>query len=854
MDWQNRAIRRLWKLSFFAMALIPLVLLLVSLQNLPTFDELENPKYSLASEIYASDGQVIDKYYIENRVPVPYSELSPYLVQALISTEDSRFYNHSGVDFEALARVVIKTAILGDRSSGGGSTISQQLAKLLYPRQDYDEMWSFVRPFALVNTKLKEWITAIKLEKSYTKEEIIEIYLNQFDFINGAYGVQSASETYFGKPQKELNIEEAAVLIGMLKNPSLYNPMRWRERVENRRTTVLMLMKEMGYITQSNFDSLKVLPLDMSHFKRQTRFTGKAPYFTNELSKEIKKILDSPDIVKTDGTKYNLYKDGLKIYTPLDLVIQKTAEEAVYEHMADLQKTFNQVWKGKDPWTYEAENWQLDLRQAALLYHIRNSDRYQNARARSINKYLRSWQEEYKGVEFNDKDLDRLVSASKDKKFLKNLLKRKYITDDEMSSYEDVIDDSKFKTLLSNWSQFQADVKKEFDTPIKMTVFDYNKSHEKDATMTPLDSIKYHRMFLQAGVLAMDPRNGQIKAWVGGIDHKYFQYDHIRFNRQVGSTFKPFVYATAVALQYISPCTQVVDKQYTIEPGEGNFQLKEPWNPGNSTGGFSWKKVSLYEGLSKSINSVSVFLMKQLGDPEPVRGLVHNMGIDSTIVRSDGQYRLPKQPSICLGSADLSVFEMTGAYATFANNGIYRKPIIITKIVDRDGKVIYEPKREDNRALPPTSNYVMVDMLKYNMRGAGGFSGVKSEMGGKTGTTNDYVDGWFMGITPSLVVGTWVGGDDKWVRFQSLTNGQGSVMARPIFAKLLYKLERSTSSYDPSASFVVPKGELGIETDCYKYMVEHGLMLPEEPSDSTLIPSDSTLLLKPENEEEFFNG
>jgi penicillin-binding protein 1A len=357
---------------------------------------------------------------------------------------------------------------------------------------------------------------------------------------------------------------------------------------------------------------------------------------------------------------------------------------------------------------------------------------------------------------------------------------------------------------------------KEMNTPVDMMVFDYNPSGEKKAHMSPLDSIKYHRRFMQTGILAIDPKTGEIKTWVGGINNKYFQFDHIGSSRQVGSTFKPFIYATAITLQGISPCFPVVDQPYTIGPGDGNFGMISSWTPKNADGKYTGRTYTLFEGLKDSRNTVSVFLMQQLGNVNVVRGLVHNMGIDSSLRRSDGEYRVPNQPSICLGAADLSVMEMTGAYCTFANNGVFVKPYFVASIEDPNGKVIYRAIKEEQVALPPKANAVMVDMLKYAADYA--FKDFKSEVGGKTGTTNDYVDGWFMGVTPSLVVGTWVGGEDPWIKFNTLADGQGAVMARPFFKAFLQRLENSNSTdYDPNAKFEIPVGGLDIETDCAKY-------------------------------------
>ena len=387
-------------------------------------------------------------------------------------------------------------------------------------------------------------------------------------------------------------------------------------------------------------------------------------------------------------------------------------------------------------------------------------------------------------------------------------------------AYRNVMKSPHFENLLSAWEAMQKAVDEQFSTKVSMKVFAYTKEMEKDIVMSPLDSIKYHRMFLQTGILAVDPLNGYVKVWIGGINHKYFQFDHININRQVGSTFKPFVYATAIAQQGFSPCYQVYDLPVTIAPGDGNFGLLEPWTPSNSDGIYSGSLLTLKEGLKQSKNTVSVHLMKELGDTDPVRDLVNQMGIDKTETYPNGRLRLPRVPSICLGATDLSVMEMTGAYTSFANNGIYNKPTFITRIEDKNGRIIYEELPEERVALDPSANYVMVDMLKYAGTALGT---LQSEVGGKTGTTNEYVDGWFMGITPGLVVGTWVGGEDRWIRFRSLTFGQGAFMAKPFFREFIRRLETTPGvDFDPELRFHVPPGDIGIELDCGEYQ-EGGL-------------------------------
>ena len=799
----------LWVATICAVLGVVGLFIYLSYQDLPSFYELENPKNNLASPVFANNGEVLGRYFVENRVNVEYDDLSPYLVQALVATEDERYYKHSGIDAEALGRVLFKTILLQDRSSGGASTITQQTAKLLFTKKPGSGL-------ERVFQKLKEWIIALRLERKYTKEEIIAMYLNKFPFINGAYGIKAAAEIYFGKTQDSLDILESATLVGMLKNPSLYNPLRRLNKTEKRRNVVLKQMQKNNLLTQAEYDSLRQVPLDMSHFKRKTHADGLAPYFRMELRKELFKILARDDTRKSDGSKYDIFRDGLKIYTTIDPVIQKLAEEAMVEHMSQLQKTFDKRWKNLDPWTYrdkETTDAEMQARKATMKKLIANSDRYQHNRALILNDILQKIKKDIGGNTLRDSDIERMLEEKKNKGVIKKLVANKQIGSKLASNYKRVMKSEHWTELKNKWNRFKNSTKKQFDTPTKMHVFAYNDKMEKDTIMTPLDSIKYHHQFLQIGSLAVDPIDGHVKAWVGGINHKYFQFDHVRLSRQVGSTFKPFVYATAIAQQGISPCYEVDDIPYTIHKGEGNFGLLEDWTPKNANGKYSGERFTLKRGLQYSKNTVSVFLMKQLGDAEPVRDLVSRMGIPKS--------RVPRQPSICLGATDLSVFEMAGAYTSFANNGIYNRPIFIERIVDNNGRVIYQEEPEENKALHPNPNYVMVQMLKSTVSQLGGrkgFGGLKSEIGGKTGTTNDYVDGWFMGITPDLVVGTWVGGEDRWIRFRSLRYGIGAVMARPFFAKLLQKLEHTPDvDYDKNARFFRPPGDLGIVIDCDEY-------------------------------------
>ncbi len=805
-------IRRLWLGAGILVVGIFLFFILISMSGLPDFSQLENPEFEKASRIYDNNGTEFGRYYTQNRVPVSYEELNPYLIKALVSTEDERFFSHSGVDFKALGRVALGVITLNN-SKGGGSTITQQLAKLLFDRPDFTGMGRVRRYGTLIVTKFKEWITAIKIEKRYTKEEILAMYLNKFNFIYGAYGIRAASEIYFGKPQNDLSIEESATLVGMLKNPALFNPIRRPDTVSYRRMVVLKQMENNDFITEEEYDLLRVLPLDMSRFHTDSHTEGPAPYFRMELAKWLKSLLDKPEYRKPDGSRYNIYRDGLKIYTTIDLEMQKIGEEEMLKHMQKVQARFETVWKNHDPWTYQADVAQKQIRLASLKSLVRSSPRYLELRTEILEDVLNKINDDT-GYTPTDWDIENMLDEEKKAGRIARLVAGKTISRDKAGQYRDVMESAYWPELKDSWNELAVAEEKEFNTPVQMRIFDY-ATGEKEVTMTPLDSIKYHRKILQTGILALDPRDGHIKTWIGGVNHKHFQFDHIQISRQVGSTFKPFVYATAIALQGFSPCFPVLDQPYTIAPGDGSFGLLEPWTPQNSDGKYTLETLTLYDCLRESKNTCSVFLMQQLGNANVVRGLVHNMGIDSSTVRSDGEYRVPNQPSICLGSADLSVMEMTGAYSTFANKGLYNKPVFVLSIEDEHGREIYHDVPDEAVALPPKANYVMVDMLRYAGTNLGG---ITCEVGGKTGTTNDYVDGWFMGITPSLVVGTWVGGEDPWIRFLSLADGQGSVMAKPFFREFIKRLQVTKDvDFEPDAKFDRPPGELDIEIDCDRY-------------------------------------
>ncbi len=826
MPLYRKIIRWVWRMLVGGAVVLIVLFLSINFSAIPSFRELEDPASAVASEVVANNNEVLGRYFVENRVPVAYEDLNPHLVTSLIATEDERFRDHCGIDARAVARVVIRTVLMANQSSGGGSTITQQLAKMLYSDRDFEGLNKFQRTLKLVYMKLREWITAVKLERAYTKEEIISMYLNQFNFINNAYGIYAASEVYFAKDQSKLKIQEAAMLIGMLQNPSYFNPNRHPERVVRRRWIVLSQMRRTAKITEHQYDSLKVLPLGLN-FRPVNFSDDTAPYLCDNLERTVSDILEQPESRKPDGSKYNLYRDGLKIYTTIDPVFQKHAEAAMAEHMRKTQARFFQVWKNRDPWKYKSGNAsdeEIENRLESLWKLMRGGDRFESLWPKYMDPICARVQDRH-NFELREIDIERMLREDKKKGSI-----RAEVSLDQAVAYRKIMDSKEWPEIKAQYRALRADVTKRFNTKVKMKVFTWNNpKFETDTVMSPLDSLRYHRMFLQTGMLAVDPTSSEIKAWVGGINFKYFQYDHIQSQRQVGSTFKPFVYATAITQQHISPCFEVYDQPVTIPGRYMNFQNISDWTPKNSTGSYSGARLNLKEALKNSVNSVSAFLMKQLGDTEPVRGQCNNMGIDSA-KQSNGRYFIPPgSPSICLGAADLSVMQMTGAYTAFANKGMYGMPYVIKRVEDKNGRVLYRSLLEEKVALPANADWVMIEMLKYNVKGAPGINTLKSEVGGKTGTTNNFSDGWFMGITPRLVVGTWVGGEDRWIRFLNIGDGQGARMARPIFAGFISRLEKDPNSgYDFNAHFIRPEGDLGIETNCAAYESALGPIGDEE--------------------------
>lgn len=792
---QSSLIKWLWIIVVTGVVFMLALFVLVSFTKMPDTEELENPKFEQASIIYSEKLNEIGKWFSYNRESVDYDELNPHLVDALISTEDIRFRSHTGIDPRGTLR-----AALYFGKKGGASTITQQLAKLFYtpqPGNSLKRIWQ----------KMKEWVIATEFEKRYTKEEILAMYLNKFDFLYDSSGIEAAAETYYGKKQKDLTITEAAMLVGMLKNPDLYNPKSKPENATSRRNVVLGQMMKYGHINKEEFDKLKLEPVDVSAFERRSHVTGNAPYFRGELSKYVNKKLKEAGAKKPDGSNYNIYRDGLKVYTTIDLDMQAHAEAAMRKHMREVQRRYFTVWDGLDPWTYDANDQQAQIRKDQLNRSIRETDRYRNIRTRYLGQVITKIKSEVKNARMADADIIRMLEEHKKKGHLVKLSKQKTISREQSKEYQQIMSGEYFEELRSQWTKLTKATRNEFNKKTKMKIFAYTDSGYREATMTPLDSIKYHQKHMQFGSISMEPGTGYVRTWIGGIDKRFFKFDHIVSNRQVGSTFKPLLYTTAFSQLGLVPCTTYEDQQYTIPANDPNFGLTKAWAPANSSDDFTNLSISLKDGLKRSLNSISVKLMMEMGTTEPVRDQADLLGISKK--------KIPPYPSICLGTPELNVMEMTAAYSAFANNGDYVRPVFIKRIEDKDGKILYQAVPEKRKAINERTNYAMVEMLKYASSILNGQ--LKSEFGGKTGTTNDHVDGWFMGITPTLVTGTWVGGDQPWIRFLDIKQGQGGVMARPYFVDFMKRIENDKHiDYDHTARFQVPIGEKPV-IDCSQY-------------------------------------
>lgn len=722
----------LWSVFLGSIGVILLLFSLISqgkLGVMPTFEELENPFISQASVIYSEDGEEMGSYFIENRKDIDFRDLSPQVVNALIATEDIRFYSHSGIDFKALARVIV--GVLTGNISGGGSTITQQLAKQLYTKvrtRDKSKM---------VLEKFNEWVIAVKLEKSYSKEEILAIYLNKYDFLNNADGIYSAAKVYFSTTPDSLSVTQAATLIGMLKNSSLYNPFRRPELVTSRRNTVLSQMKKYGYIDQSTYDTAIFQPLGLE-ISRSGHTEGQATYLREYLRKYLKRWCAVH--TKPDGSPYNLYQDGLRIYTTINSHMQTYAEEAVTEHMGDdLQPAFNRHWKGHTnaPFVFEDET--------------------------------------------AKEEIGKLMNTAKKRTERYRRLKKAGVPADSIDMY--------------------------FNTAVEMKLFSWQG--DIDTVMTPMDSIRYYKSILQTGLLSIDPHTGHVKAYVGGLDYRYFKYDHVtQARRQVGSTFKPFVYTLAMQEGNMSPCSKMPNVQPIIPLPDGTF-----WRPRNSNKEFEGEKVTLKWALANSINWISAQLIDKY-NPDAVVKMARKMGVTSPI---------PSVHAIALGTPDISLYEMVGAMSTYANKGVHLKPFFITHIEDKNGNILETFAPDANEAMSEETAYLMISLMKGVVESGGTGNRLEwkynfhNPIAGKTGTTQNQSDGWFMGLTPDLCTGVWVGCEDRSAHFRTITLGQGANMSLPIWAIYMRKVYNDPELNISQGDFDKPSKPLSVEIDCDKY-------------------------------------
>ena len=759
--------RWFWLLFICGISLIPVIFLLASFGAfgfMPDHTALENPRTNLATEVISSDGVTLGKFYYEdNRTPVSFKELPKHLVDALIATEDIRYFDHAGIDARGTLRALFKFG-----QGGGASTISQQLAKQLFHGEGSRNT------FGRITQKIKEWVIATRLEKQYTKEEIIAQYFNIYDFGNNADGIRSAARIYFGKEPSALNLKESAMLVGMFKNSSLYNPRPERNPVgtKNRRNVVLSQMEKYGFITQTVKDSLQQTPLDLNYTPESHR-EGIATYFRAYLKTFLKDWINKSENVKPNGEKYNIYKDGLKIYTTIDSRMQFLAEQSVTEHMKALQAEF----------------------------FVQNTPR-RNPTAPFLD--------------LEDEEIERLLKLG---------MKRS-----------------------ERWRKMRYDLKKpvreiiaSFDKPTKMRIFSWTApNNEIDTILTPMDSMRYYKFFLRAGMMSMEPQTGFVKAWVGGFNYKHFQYDMVKQGkRQVGSTFKPFVYAAAIDQLQLSPCDTFPKAQITIPAFKyGNIK---PWAPKNSSKNYAGFET-LKSALANSRNTITARLMNEIG-PQPVIDLAKNLGVEQ---------RIPAVPSIALGTPDLSVYEMVAAYSTFANKGVYTNPVMVTHIEDKNGTLLYQFSPQTKDVLSEEVAYVAVNLMEGVTKFGSGqrlrhdfaknqavykeiITGYPYQfdnpIAGKTGTTQNHSDGWFMGMVPNLVTGVWVGGEDRATHFKSITYGQGASMALPIWANFMkgcYAIEDLEISKE---EFEKPE-QLSIETECDTTLSDE----EEMPAQELIIP------------------
>jgi penicillin-binding protein 1A len=737
--------------------------------SMPSVEDLQNPKVNESSEIYTSDGVMIGKFYTENRTPVTASQISPFLVKALIATEDIRFYKHSGIDYKAMASVALGI-VKGATDRGGGSTITQQLAKKLFKtrRTGARGVLGYIPGLSTLIYKTKEWLTAIKLERNFTKEEILTMYFNTVDYGNNTYGINTAAKSYFSKAPDSLNIQEAAVLVGLQKATTTYNPIRNMKRSVERRNVVISQMQKYGYLTIKQADSISALPIELKT-KFETPYDGNANYFKNAVVDFVKKWGDKND--------YDLYTDGLKIYTTIDSRMQAHAEEAMTQRMKQLQRVFEDHWGKQNPW-----------------------------------------------VDEDGKEIPN---------FLENVIKRT----------------NSYKSLASKYPNNPDSVKYYLNKKDSMMVYDWKNSSEMKQYWSSMDSLDYYKRILRAGLMAMNPYTGQIKAWVGGLDYNYFKYDAVKQGkRQPGSTFKPFVYTTAIddSTFNMSPCDEIEDKPFSKKYMEDG--LEKEWRPRNATGTWSYSNMTLRRALAQSINSVTAELTDRVGPADVVR-YAKKMGITTP---------LNPVPSIGLGPFDVSLYDMVAAYSVFVNSGNYTEPILVTKIEDNTGKIVQEFQAETRPAISPESAFLMVSMLKGGVEEPGGTSGSikwrydvaknNNEIGGKTGTTSNNSDGWFMCITRDLVIGAWVGGDDRSIHFRTTNLGEGAKTALPLVGSFLEKVYRDKSIGIEPGPFPKPGFKISKQYNCpTSYQ-------PRDDSDDLEIDGDSSSPAKKNEEDDLLLG
>ncbi len=710
--------------------------------KMPTFQQLENPKSNLASEVFSSDGHLLGTYFIENRSNVTYRQVSPYLINALIATEDVRFEEHSGIDPRALMRVLY--GVLTGKHKGGGSTITQQLAKNLFPRGKLNKLQLVVRKF-------QEWVTAVKLERYYSKEEIIAMYLNTVFFGHNAYGIKSAAKTFFAKSPDSLNLQESALLAGVVNMPTHYSPILHPKASMERRNLVLSQMAKYGYITPAERDSVEKLPLGVEHYGLLGHNTGEARYFREYLRLVMNKWCAAH--FKSNGQPYNLYKDGLRIYTTIDTRIQRDAEDAVHEYLSTyLQPAFYAHWKNHPdaPFVFPGATPQETNKQIKkiMAQAMHRSERYR---------------------------LMKLAGVSPDS------------------------------------------IKMAFEKLVRMKVFSWKGI--VDTTMTPMDSIRYYKFLLNAGLMSMEPQTGYVRAYVGGIDYRFFKYDHVtQAKRQVGSTFKPFLYTLAMQEGEYSPCYKVPNISYSVKMPNGKY-----WTPHNADSRRIGQEVTLKWALANSNNWISAWLISRFS-PQAVIQMAHKMGVTSYI---------PPVPSIALGTPDLSLYEMVGAMNTFPDKGVYIKPVFITKIEDKNGNVLYRVAPKKTEAMSEITAYKMIKLLEGVVESGTGIRlryryGFNNAVAGKTGTTQNQSDGWFMGIVPKLTTGVWVGAEDRSVHFRTIRLGQGANMALPIWAIFMKKVYADPSlGISLSDDFSKPLKNIDIEFDCGKYDKKHKGLDPD---------------------------